>query len=130
MKIILYANEECEFRDRLQGRIINALPQVQVDLADSGQHLVKILSRPLHNISVLIVFISDAEDVGVLLSLKTLFEDIKLILIGGKRGDQVPKSSLRLEPLYTSHSETDFQDVISVLQRIEQKQMHLALSIK
>ena len=91
MKIILYANEECEFRDRLKGRIINALPQVQVDLADSGQHLVKILSRPLHNISVLIVFISDAEDVGVLLSLKTLFEDIKLILIGGKRGDQVPK---------------------------------------
>ncbi len=123
MKIILHALKGYQFRDQLKKKIEQAFPHGQVILADSGQHLCETLGRPLHKVSVLIAFISDSEDVGTLSHLKPLLENIKMILIFCRQSDEIQRAALRLEPLYTSHSATNFQDVISVLQRIEQKQI-------
>jgi hypothetical protein len=125
MKIILHASENDELRSRLKTRIEGALPEGEVVLTDTRLHLSNVLCRPLHNVSVLIAFITDSNSVHLLFSLKPLFENVKLILIFCGRVDDVQKSALLLEPLYTCHSENNFQDIISVLQRIEQKQMHL-----
>ena len=83
----------------------------------------EVLGRPLHNVSVLIAFITDVESIDLLFSLKPLFENIKLILMLRNRADTIQKSVLLLEPLLASYSEDDLQDIISVLQRIEQKVM-------
>ena len=123
MKIILHAPKEYEFKNRLQELIERAFPRGQVILTKTRLQLSETLGRPLHNVSVLIAFISDSEDVGTLFSLKPLFENIKPILIFCKRSDELGKYALLLEPSYTSHSPNNFQDVISVLFRIEQKKM-------
>ena len=124
MKIILHAHKDYEIRNQLKELIENAFPQGIVILTDTRQQLAETLGRPLHNVSVLIAFISDSEDVGILASLKPLFEDRRLILVFCKRSDGIQKYALRLEPLYTSYFENNFQDVISVLLRIEQKLSH------
>ena len=121
MKIILHAQKEYDFRNQLQELIERAFPKSQVVLTNTRRQLSGTLGRPLHNVSVLIVFISDSEDVSTLFSLKPLFENIKPILIFCKRSDELGKQALQLEPLYSSHSRNNFQDVISVLFRIEQK---------
>ena len=124
MKIILHASGNDERRSRLKTRIEDAFPEGEIVLTDTGSHLSNVLCRPLHNVSVLIAFITDSKSVDLLVSLKPLFDNVKLILIFCRRVDEVQKSALLLEPLYTRYSENDFQDIVSVLQRIEQKQMH------
>lgn len=122
MKIILHATENHELRSQLKNRIEDAFPTGRIILTNSGRHLSEALCRPLHNVSVLVAFINDSKSVSLLLPLMPLFENLKLILIFCKRIDDVQKSALLLEPLYSSYSENNFQDVISVLQRMEQKQ--------
>ncbi|MGD9826112.1 hypothetical protein [Desulfobacter sp.] len=122
MKIILHATENHALRNQLKNRIEDTFPKGRIILTNSGRHLSEVLCRPLHNVSVLVAFISDSQSVSLLLPLTPLFENLKLILIFCKRIDEVQKSALLLEPLYSSYSENNFQDVISVLQRMEQKQ--------
>lgn len=124
MKIILHATKNHKLRSQLKNRIEDASPKSRIILTNSGLQLSEALCRPLHNVSVLVVFISDSNSVSLLFPLMPLFENLKLILIFCKRIDEVQKSALLLEPLYSSYSENDFQDVISVLQRIGQKQKH------
>lgn len=121
MRIILHAGEKDGFRSRLKTRIEHAFPEGEIVLTDAGPQLSEVLCRPLHNVSVLIAFINDSDNLNLFFSLKPLFENIKLILIFCGRMVEIQKSVLRLEPLYTTHSENDFHDIISVLKRIEQK---------
>ena len=128
MKIVLHASENQAFRHRFNTRIAQACPQNQIILTDSRQDLSDALCRPLHNISVLIAFISDTKAFDTLLSLKPLFDNVKLILIFCERVDDIQNSVLRLEPLYTGCFKGNFQDIISVLQRIEQKQKQSSIN--
>ena len=122
MKMILHATENHELRNQLKNRIEDVFPKGHIVLTNSGLHLSEALCRPLHNVSVLVAFISDYNSVSILFPLMPLFENIKLILIFCDKINGVQKAALLLEPLYSSYLGNDFQDVISVLQRIEQKQ--------
>nr|WP_321400620.1 hypothetical protein [uncultured Desulfobacter sp.] len=124
MKIILHANKNDAHRNRLKRTIEDTFSEGEIILTDQASQLSMVLGRPLHNVSVLIVFITDTESVDLLFPLKHLFENIKLILMFCDRVDNTPKSVLLLEPLFTSYSEDDFQDIISVLQRIAQRTMY------
>lgn len=125
MKMILHATENHELRSQLKCRIEDGFPKGQIILTNSGLQLSEILCRPLHNVSVIVAFINDSKSVSCLSPLMPLFENLKLILIFCKRIDEIQKSALLLEPLYSSYSGNNFQDVIEVLQRIEQKQKPL-----
>ena len=124
MKIILHAGENDAHRNRLKAIIDASFPDSETILTDHGSQLSEALGRPFHNVSVLIAFITDADDVDLLFSLKPLFENIKLILMLCGRVENIQNSVLLLEPLLTRYSEDDFQDIISVLQRIAQKGAH------
>jgi len=121
MKVILHAGENDAHRNRLKTIINGSFPEGEIILTSEGAQLTAVLGRPLHHVSVLIAFITDADGVDLLFSLKHLFENIKLILMLCESVNNIQNSVLLLEPLFTSHAEDDFQDIISVLQRIEQK---------
>lgn len=122
MKILLHAYENSETRIRLKNLIEEKLPEVQMVLTHSKQHLSIKLCRPLHNFSALIAFLDDSESASILLSLKPFFENIKIILVICKNSDGLKESSLLLEPLFTKFNGNNFMDVISILNRIQQKQ--------
>jgi hypothetical protein len=121
MKIILHAGENDAHRNRLKAIIEASFPDSETILTDQGVQLSAVLGRPFHNVSVLIAFITDSDGVDLLSSLKSLFENIKLILILCGNVENIQNPLLLLEPLLTIYSEDDFQDIISVLQRIAQK---------
>lgn len=125
MKLILHAGENQGYRRQLKTIIEDTFPKGEIVLTDDGAQLSEVLCRPLHNVLVLIAFICDSEGFDPLLALKPLFENIKIILIFCERVDEIQASALLLEPLYTTHSDNNFQDVISVLKRIEQKSVGL-----
>lgn len=123
MKILLHGGENHELKSRLRTQIQDVFPQGELVLTHALGDLTDALCRPLHNISVLIAFITDSKSIDMLFSLKPLLENVKLILIFCQQVGDVQKSVLRLEPLYAGCFEDDFQDIISVLQRIEYKRM-------
>ena len=123
MKIILHAQDNCELRDQLKLQIESVFSESQIILTTAIQQLSDALCRPLHNISVVIALIIDAQSPRLLSPLMPLFENIKLILLFRERSDGAWKAALHLEPLCTGFSGDGFQDVISVLKRIEEKRM-------
>ena len=122
MKIILHAYKNSESRICLKRLIEELMPEVQIEFTDSQQQLYEKLCRPLNNYSALIAFLDDSEGAELLLSLKDLFENIKLILVFAKEINGSRKSLILLEPVCTMFSENSFMDIISVLKRIQQKQ--------
>lgn len=123
MKIILHANKNCDLRNQLKSQIESQFPDGQILLTNSEQHLSESLCRPLHNVSMLIAFISDSDSISLLFPLKPLFENIKLILMFHRNFDGIEESAILMEPLYTSYTENNFKDVILILQRIAQKKL-------
>lgn len=123
MKMVLHAGKNDERRQWLKVCIEREFPKGQIILTDCRQHLAEALGRPLHNVSVIIAFITDSEGIDLLISLKHFFENIKLILVFGENSDEIQKSVFRLEPIYTTYSGNDFQDIVSVLKRVDQRSM-------
>lgn len=123
MKILLHAFKENGVKIQLDNLIAKELPEVKTVVTDSRQLLSETLCRPLHNFTVLIAFVENSDNIMALLSLKPLFENIKLILVSGSNEFVSAKDSiLLLEPVYTKSSDNNFMDVISVLKRIEKHQ--------
>ncbi len=122
MKIILHAYHKSETIIRLKNLIEEQMPEVQMVLTESQQQLHEKLCRPLNNYSVLITLLDNSKNVKALLSLKPLFEAMKLILVVHKNFNGIREPLILLEPTCTMFSESNFMDIISVLKRIQQKQ--------
>lgn len=124
MKIILHSYKKCELQNQVKMLIQDNFPDMQTQMTNSQQQLFETLCRPAHCFSVVIAFVDDQNSLELLISLKPIFENIKLILIISCKIEGIRKDILELEPLLTSDPEK-FMDIISVLQRIEQKQSRL-----
>jgi hypothetical protein len=122
MKIILHAYHNSETITRLKNLVEEQMPEVQMILTESQQQLHEKLCRPLNNCSVLITLLDNSENVKALLTLKPLFETMKLILVVHKNVNDISEPFILLEPTYTMFSDNNFMDIISVLKRIQQKQ--------
>ena len=122
MKIILHAYDKRETIIRLKDLVEEQMPEVQMLLTESQQQLHEKLCRPLNNYSVLIALLDNSENVNALLSLKPLFETMKLILVVHKNFNGNREPFVLLEPTCSMFSDNNFMDIISVLKRIQQKQ--------
>ncbi len=122
MKIILHEYQNSETITRLKDLVEEQMPEVQMILTESQQQLHKKLCRPLNNYSVLIALLDNSENVNDLLSLKPLFETMKLILVVHKNFNGNREPFVLLEPTCSMFSDNNFMDIVSVLKRIQQKQ--------
>jgi len=122
MKIILHAYQNSETIIRLKDLVEEQMPEVQIILTASQQQLHEKLCRPLNNYSALIASLDNSESAKVLLSLKPMLENIKLILILSKKINGIREPLILLEPTCTMFSNNNFMDIISVLKRIQRKQ--------
>ncbi len=122
MKIILYTESKEGMGKNLQELIHHQLPKVQIDAIHSIRRLSSTLCRPLNRVSVIIVFVMCEKDVDPFLTLKPLFDNIRLILVlpDGTTGMMAPW--LQLNPSFISYTDTytdnDFSDILSVLKKI------------
>ena len=121
MKIALYADPVQEMGNTIEGMIQNELPQIQIEKMNSIGFLKKSLCRPLNRISVIVVFVFHEKDIDLLLTLRSLFDDIRLILILPDRGKKLTALGLGLNPCFVGYSDSDPADITLVLKKIDQQ---------
>jgi len=121
MKIALYADPVQEMGNTIEGMIQNELPQIQIEKMNSIGYLKKSLCRPLNRISVIVGFVFHEKDIDLLLTLRPLFDDIRLILILPDRGKKLTALGLGLNPCFVGYSDSDPADITLVLKKIDQQ---------
>ena len=118
MKIILYADDK-EARGKIFRKLIqNQFPDIQMDILGSVRGLSEKLCRPLNRISVIVIFVICEKDIDRLLTLKPLFDNIRLILVLPDRTTGVMAHGLQLNPCFISYLDSDFLDIASVLKKL------------
>ena len=118
MKIILCADDSEPLGKNLELLIQNQLSEIQIDTMNSISDLSRKLCRPLNRISVIVIFVRCENDIRKLLTLKSLFDNIRLILVLPDRTREMMGLGLQLNPCFISFLENDLLDIISVLEKI------------
>jgi len=121
MKLIIYAENRTEMEKKLTLSIQDKLPKIQIDTITSINDLSRILGRPLSRIAVMVIFVTCQKEIDQWLGLKSLFDNIRLILVLPDRTKGMVTSGLQLHPSFISYSDSDYLDITSVLKKMYQR---------
>jgi hypothetical protein len=78
----------------------------------------------LNRITVIVVFVIYENDIEKLLTLRPLFDDIRLILILPDREKNLVALGLGLNPCFVGYSDSDPADIALVLKKIDQREKY------
>ena len=121
MKLIIYAENRTEMGKKLTISIQDKLPKIQIDTITSINDLSRKLGRPLNRVAVIVIFVTCQKDIDQWLGLKSLFDNIRLILVLPDRTKGMVASGLQLHPSFISYSDSDYRYITSVLKKIYQR---------
>ncbi len=74
--------------------------------------------RPLNRIAVIVIFVKSEKDIVRWVGRKSFFDNIRVILVLPDRTKNMMAWGLQLHPSFISYSDSDFKDIISVLDKI------------
>lgn len=121
MKLIIYAENRTKMGKKLEISIQDTLPKIQIDTITSIDDLSRIIGRPLNRIAVIVIFVTCQKEIDQWLGLKSLFDNIRLILVLPDRTKGMVASGLQLHPSFISYCDSDYLDITSVLKKIYQR---------
>ena len=121
MEVVLYATAAQKRGNKLEKLIQDELPQIQIEKINSIRSLKGKLCRPLNRISVIVMFVISEDDIDHLLTLRPLFDGIRLILVLPERKKKLTALGLVLNPCFVGYSDSDLIDIASVLKKIDQR---------
>jgi len=93
---------------KLKISIQDQLPKIQIETITSIDTLSRIIGRPLNRIAVIVIFLTCQKEIDQWLGLKSLFDNIRLILILPDRTKSMVASGLQLHPSFISYSDSDY----------------------
>jgi hypothetical protein len=102
----------------LRKMIEDVVPNENTEIYSTIDTLCKRLSRPSYNIAIAILKISGREELRNLLSIRHLFDNIKIILILPDRKNETIVLGHKLRPRFLSFTDRDFIDVAVVLENM------------
>ncbi len=103
---------------QLQKMIEDVVPNENTEIYSTIDTLGKRLRRPSYNIAVAVLLISGREDLRDVLSIRHLFDNIKIILILPDRKNETIVIGHKLRPRFLSYTDSDFIDVVVVLENM------------
>ncbi len=116
--IILYSTFLEGTGGQLRKMIEDVVPNENTEIYSTIDTLGKRLRRPSYNISVAVLLISSREELRDVLSIRHLFDNIKIILILPDRKNETIVIGHKLRPRFLSYTDSDFKDVAVVLENM------------
>lgn len=121
MKTIFYTDEK-EYSEKLLGsEFLESIPDIEYEKISSLKRLSSILCKPLNEIAVIIAATSSVKELADLVEMKTLLDNIRVILILPDRSRHALILGSKLSPSFITYRENDAKDIISVLNKIKEK---------
>ncbi len=98
--------------------IEDVVPNENAEIYDTIDTLGQRLSRPSYNIAIAVLLISGREELRDVLSIRHLFDNIRIILILPDRKNETIVLGHKLRPRFLSYTDSDFKDVAAVLKKM------------
>ena len=98
--------------------IENVVPNENTEIYSTIDTLGKRLRRPSYNIAIAVLLISSREELRSVLSIRHLFDNIKIVLILPDRKNETIVIGHKLRPRFLSYTDNDFIDVAVVLENM------------
>ena len=104
--------------EQLQKVIEDVVPNENTETYSTIDTLGQRLRRPSYDIAVAVLLISSSEELRNVLSIRHLFDNIKIILILPDRKNETIVIGHKLRPRFLSYTDSDFIDVAVVLENM------------
>ena len=116
--VILYSRFIGGTGEQLLKIIEDITPNENTEIYSTIDTLCKRLSRSSYNIAIAVLQISSKEELRDLLSIRHLFDNIKIILILPDRKNETVVLGHKLRPRFLSCTDGDFKDIAAVLKKM------------
>ncbi len=121
MKTIFYVNKK-EICQNLINVVQTQLTGIRIKTCHSITDLSHMLRKPLHQVSVLILFIASKTELKELNLMTSLFDNIRIILILPDMKKNTVSLCIGLKPSFISYVDADLMNIVSVLKQIQKIQ--------
>jgi hypothetical protein len=121
MKILLYNNTLENIGERIRFLVRNRFPQLDIVVLDSVQQISRLLSRPLHSISVFILPIASIQELDAFQKMHPMLDQIRVILILPDRDTKTLARAVQVKSSFITYIDNDINDIAAVLEKLAQK---------
>lgn len=118
MQLLIYASAAAPAAHHLLNDITQAAHNVSIDTFDSLDSLIQHLRKPIHATLLAVLLPKDNDELSLLIQMRHLLRDIRIVLILPNRDGKTISSSHILRPRYVSHGDGDLSDVVAVVRKI------------
>jgi hypothetical protein len=118
MKILVCASTDENIWDKLKESVLDQLPFLKTEVVSSIEALINELSRPLHGVSVVVIFPAGKKEIQDLYQIRGLFDNLRLIAVLQNEEKSLVSAALQLQPSFISYLSDDFDDMEAVLDKI------------
>ncbi len=124
-RIILYAKEGDQYGDIFRNMLTGLAPKENIEIYGTISELSSRLRRPQCESIIVVLLISDGKDLKQIITVKALFDNLRIILVLPDNNISTVKIGHSLHPRYLSFKDGSLSDVASVLARmIESEKIH------
>jgi hypothetical protein len=118
MKIFLYSKVSEQSGNILEKIIKTDLPEVEIVVYRTIDDLSQGLRQPIKDSGVAILLISNQEDLKNILSIRHLFQNIRIILLLPSKETEIVTLAHQLRPRFLTHINSDFAEITAVLKKM------------
>jgi hypothetical protein len=118
VKVLFYSSTPEDPGMGVETRLKDLVPAGRVEVYRSIEELTRRLQRLYDHDTIVILQAEDRKQLVRIVSLRDLFQGVRIILLVPDREEETIVLAHRLRPRFLSTSEGDFSDVMSVLQKM------------
>jgi hypothetical protein len=118
MKVFFYAKVGDQSGDMLEKIIRTRLPEIEMLVYRTVDDLSQGLRQPGKDSGVAILFVSNQEDLKDILSIRYLFQNIRIILLIPNKEAEIVALAHQLRPRFLTYINTDLAEITAVLKKM------------
>ena len=122
MKIFLYSKRDDRSVDTLEQLIKTQLPEVETAVYKTIDELSQSLRHPTEDSGVAILLVSNQEDLKNILSIRYLFQNIRIILLISDKAAETVALAHQLRPRFLTNINSDYAEITAVLKKMHKGQ--------
>jgi hypothetical protein len=117
-KLIVYSKDKNELGMELEKMLEELVSKENEEICRTTPDLALRLRMPLRESSIVVLLISDEEDLKNMLSIQSLLINMRIVLILPDRNDGTIEAGHELHPRYLSFKDNGLKDLKAVLSRM------------
>jgi len=117
--VIFYRIKSDKKAMELQNTVVKTLQDRNVEICNTVEDLFAKLRSIKHDRMIVVLLVSDENDFRDILAIKSLLDDMRIVLILPDARDEMVAMGHSIHPRFMSYIDDNFQEVAAVLKKIE-----------